>query len=143
MGQVLERLVNVELAVIGVDGQRNNAGMIFLAAGVTFAVDKDGFVPVWLEGTDPKDRDIHHLIGKAKLSVHDGVVWAECEILDDKLPASLLKNLFPHICGKAGVVTGNTVRTMSIEGVNLSSDQPLDPRVGSLATQGVKPRKKG
>lgn len=131
---------NVKLAVMGVDGRRNKGGMSFVAKGVKFAKPE---VSVWLEARENAQQDLAHLIGKARLSVHDNVLWADCDLLDDRLPGSLVKILYPHACGTVDRANGNIILEMTVTGINISSDQPLDERIGTLATQGVKARKKG
>lgn len=135
--------MEARLAVLGVDGQRNKAGKSFRDAGVEFKVDSRGEVPVWLEAGDPADRHMGSIIGSAKLSIHEKVVWADTRLLDDKLPGSLVKILYPHVCGAIKRVVNNHVEEMVIDGINLSADEPLDGRIATLANQGVKARKKG
>jgi hypothetical protein len=135
--------MNARLAVLGVDGQRNSAGKSFLAKGVTFAHDAKGEVPVWLAAEELRDRDLTHLLGRAKLSVHDGVIWAECELLDDRLPSSLMKILYPHVCGKLTRLNGDVIAEMVVDGINISFDSPQDSRIPSLESQGIKARRKG
>ncbi len=135
--------MNARLAVLGVDGQKNSAGISFVANGVTFKTDERGVVPVWLEAREMYQRDIYHLLGSAKLSVHDGVLWADCELLDIRLPGSLMNILYPHACGEVVRNIGPVVHEMVIDGINISSDTPLDTRVGTLHSQGVKATVKG
>lgn len=131
------------LAILGVDGQRNSAGKSFLASGVTFAHNARGEVPVWLAADDPTQRDWAHVLGRAKLSVHDGVLWADCDLLDDKLPGSLVKILYPHVCGKVVKVHGDIVQELVVDAINISLDHPQDSRITSLAAQGVRSTKRG
>lgn len=131
---------NVKLAVLGVDGKRNKAGTSFVAKGVRFARPE---VPVWLEARETSQQDFAHLLGKARLSVHDDVLWADCDLLDDRLPGSLLPILYPHACGTVDKSHGDIVEVMTVTGINISTDTPLDERIANLVTQGVKARKKG
>jgi hypothetical protein len=132
--------MNVHLAVLGVDGVRNKAGKSFMDKGITC---KEGEVPVWLEARELRDRDLSHIIGSAKLSVHDGVLWADCKLLDFRLPASLVRILYPHPCGTVLKTEGDVVQEMYVDGVNFSSDEPLDTRIATLVVQGVKATMKG
>lgn len=135
--------MEVKLAVLGVDGVRNKAGKSFLAKGVQFKLDARGEVPVWLEAREPHERVLSRLTGRAKLSMHEGVLWADCDLLDERLPGSLVKILFPHPCGRITKLVGDTIEGMTVDGINLSAEQPLDPRIGTLQSQGVKARRKG
>lgn len=135
--------MEARLAVLGVDGVRNKAGKSFLAKGVAFALDARGEVPVWLEARELHERDFAHLVGRAKLSVHENVLWADCSMLDDRLPGSLMKILYPHPCGKIIRAAGDIIHEMLVDGVNLSAETPLDPRIATLNAQGVRARKKG
>ncbi len=135
--------MEAKLAVLGVDGVRNKAGKSFLAKGVVFALDARGEVPVWLEARELHERDLAHLVGRAKLSVHENVLWADCALLDDRLPGSLMKILYPHPCGKVIRAVGDIIHETLVDGINLSAEVPLDPRIATLNAQGVKARKKG
>lgn len=135
--------MNIRLAILGCDGSRNKAGFSFRDKGVTFKADISGYVPVWLEARDQKLRDLAHLIGKAKLEIHEHVVWANCELLDDKLPENLLRQLWPHADGRITKCIGKHVMEMTVDSVVLSSDEPTDGRIGSLRDQGAKSARKG
>jgi hypothetical protein len=127
------------LAILGVDGERNSAGKTFHAEGVTFLPE----VPVYLVADTPAERDFAHIVGKAKLSVHNGVLWADCEFVAHRLPASMLDILYPHPCNIIGLMNGDSVKRVKIDGVNLSCDLPLDSRIRSLSNQGMKAEVKG
>lgn len=132
--------MNVKLAVLGVDGHRNKAGKTFHAEGVALT---EGRVPVWLEAYSERDHDFAHLIGHATLSVHDGVLWADCGLLDWRLPGSLLAILYPQPVGDIIEVAGDAVKKILVKGVNIGCDAPLDERIPSLSAQGVKARVRG
>lgn len=121
--------MDIKLVVIGVDGKRNKLGKCFTDKGISFKIDADGFVPVWLE--------TYNLIGKAKLSVTDKILWADCLLLDIHLSVSILKNLYPHPINERVKICGDTVEGMVVKGINLSSNPSLDRRVGSLKAQGT------
>lgn len=135
--------MEARLAVLGVDGVRNKGGKSFLAKGVQFKLDARGEVPVWLEARELEERVFARLAGRAKLSVHDNVLWADCDLLDDRLPGSLMKIIYPHPCGNVMKTNGDTVEEILVDGINLSADMPLDQRIVTLDAQGVKARKKG
>lgn len=135
--------MEARLAVLGVDAHRNTAGKSFIAKGVKFALDERGEVPVWLEARELHERDFAHLVGKAKLSIHDDVLWADCQLLDDRLPGTLMKVLYPHACGSVLRMAGDVIHEMLVNGINLSAEQPLDQRICTLAGQGIRARKKG
>lgn len=128
------------LAILGVDGVRNSAGKTFHAEGVTFPGAE---VPVYLEVGGTLPWDFRNIVGKAKLSVHDGVLWADCEFLAHRLPGSMLSILYPHPCGDVLLVEGDAVKRIKVTALNLSCDQPQDQRIRTLGSQGVKAEVKG
>jgi hypothetical protein len=131
-----------KLAVMGVDAHRNKAGKSFLAKGVSFKLDARGEIPVWLEAFDECDRTLGHLVGSAKMSVHDEVIWADVRLREDWLTDSLIKILYPHVLSRITRAAGDTIMEMVVDGINLSADEPLDGRIATLAVQGVRARRK-
>jgi hypothetical protein len=135
--------MQARLAVLGVDGVRNTNGESFRAEGVQFRLDSSGAVSVWLEANGPAQMTLDRIAGKAKPSIHDGVIWADCDLLDDKLPGSLVRVLYPHPMGVVLERKGSVIASILVTGINLSADKPVDERIPTLQMQGVKARKKG
>jgi hypothetical protein len=131
--------MEAKLAVIGVDGHRNKDGKSFLAKGVSVKSDQ---VPVWMEAKDDSDRDFAHMVGRAKVSVHDGVLWADCQLVEERFSAPLLKLLYPHPLCIVMRRTGNVIAEMVVEGINLSFDPPTDGRIPTMGAQGIKSARK-
>lgn len=131
--------MNARLAILIADGQRNQAGQAFAAKGVEFKDATNAFVMLEDDGTN----SLATIVGRATLSMHENVVYADCELMEHRLLASQLAILYPHPLGYILESDGSDIKRVLIKNVNLSVSRPSDPRITSLSQQGVKPRRRG
>jgi hypothetical protein len=132
--------MKAKLAILGVDGVRHQDGRSYLAKGLLFSDVVAGHVPVWLEAGE---HDFAHLVGTAKLSMHNDVVWADCELLSNRVLGTVVKVMYPHPCIREMKRDGKIIQEFYIDGVNLSAEAPNDKRIATMANQGVVAERKG
>jgi hypothetical protein len=135
--------VTGRLAILVADLQRNEAGIAFRDKGVGLPEKP---VPVFLEAAlDPihGGRSLANIIGQAKLSMHNQVVWADVDWLEHRLGTTQFGILYPHPWGEVKSIVGGVVEDMVIDAVGLMVNKPQDPRIGSLRQQGWKSKRAG
>jgi hypothetical protein len=123
----VERKVKGSVAILICDGQPDSQGCSYKPEGVTLP---KGEVPVTLEF----DRtSFAAYVGKAKLRMDGGIIYADLNLLDVRLPEPAPQVLYPAAGG------ASSTAKFIITDVGLSVHRNVDHRIGTLAQQGIKP----
>lgn len=125
--------MNGTVQVLICDGTPDSSGNIFRAEGISLPSEE---VPVILEF---QEGNLPAYVGRAKLRMNAGVVYADVSLLTRMGENSALQTLYPIPVFSVTERHGQVIHNTGVRYVGLSISRHADHRINTVGQQGVRP----